>query len=172
MTIAVQTQGGHVSGTFIAAAHAVQRLRDRAGPRRQKIRRHEVVRQKKVARFVAKAGDVERGASPERLDAAHGMDSADEATDPFQGRTIVELRSPAAALGVDRKAKAREGGERASVRERDRRHDRNFTVRELAGESVLLEDLRVGPARRPIELCDDRGGLRRAASAVSSSHTW
>ncbi len=85
---------------------------------------------------------------------ADGVNPADESSQPFERLAVLELGRPAAAAGKDREAKALEAGEGLAV-ENERRHDGNLVAVELRGEGVLLEDLRVGPARRTVELGHD-----------------
>ena len=121
------------------------------------------MRQEIVARFLAEAGDVERGACRERLNGANRMNATDEAADPFQRRRVFEFGRAAAVFGIHRKTKTAKGGERAAACKLQGRDNRDLALREVAREGMLFEDLRIGPARGAIELCDDRGGLRSSS---------
>src|SRR3954465_1631496 len=82
----------------------------------------------------------------ERLGGAAGMDASDEAPDPREHLRVLQLGSATAAARIDRDAKS---AERGHVNRRDHRY---FMRSELRGELVLLRDLLVGPASRPIKL--------------------
>ena len=59
MAVAVQPQGAYLARALVTAAYALQRLLHHAGPGGREIARDEIVREQIVARFLAKARDVE-----------------------------------------------------------------------------------------------------------------
>jgi hypothetical protein len=83
------------------------------------------------------------------------MDAPDEAPDPFQDLGIRQLGRAPATAGEDREAEALVLVQRAPV-QHARRHHRHLHGFELGQEGVLLQDGRVAPAPRAIELDDHR----------------
>ncbi len=155
MAVAVQPDRAHVAGAIVCASHAVEREVDDGLPRREEVRGDEAVLEQPVARLDAEGRDVELGPLGKRLHGADRVDAADEASEPFERVGIVEVGRAATPARVHRKAETAGLVQRLPA-ERERRNDRDLALGELERERVLLEDLGVGPARRPIELDNDR----------------
>src|SRR5216683_1921583 len=83
----------------------------------------------------------------------HCMDAADEAAEPLERVGIVQFRGAPAAARIQRETKFLKSvqGARADC---NRRHSGNLALHQFRSECVLLEDLRIAPARRPVELRD------------------
>ncbi len=82
----------------------------------------------------------------------HRVNAADKAPQLLAYRPILEFGGAAATVRVDGKTKTGEGRERADALEGEWLDRGNLFPGKLAHEAVLLEDLRVGPAPRAIEL--------------------
>src|SRR5207244_9305143 len=106
----------------------------------------EIMCKQPIARLAAEALDVDARPIGERPRRAHGVNAADEATDPFERLAIFELRRAPAAARIHREAESAGCVQRLAV-DREGRDHRNLALRELEREGGLLEDLRVGPAR-------------------------
>jgi ribonucleoside-diphosphate reductase alpha chain len=83
------------------------------------------------------------------------MDAADEAAHPLQRLAPLEFRHAAAVPRVEGEAEAGVAVQRGA-RQGQRRHHRDFARRQVQGEVVFLLDRRVAPARRTVELGDQR----------------
>jgi hypothetical protein len=110
------------------------------------------------ARLVAERRDVDGG--PVRITACRTgrVDAADEASEPFERRCVLEFRRATAAARKDGEPEAVEFVQRPPAR-LERGHDRDLVRVQLRREGVLLEDLRIAPARGAIELGDDGGSF-------------
>src|SRR5438477_8870531 len=153
VAVAVQAQRVGLTGPFEAAAHTRECKLDHGPVRVDQVRWNEIVREKPVARLFAEAGDIEGRPLAKGRPRADRMNAPDETTEPLACRAILELGCTAATIRIDGEAIAPERGKRRTA-EHQRRDDGYFALGELADEGVLLEDLRVGPAVRPVELGD------------------
>src|SRR6185503_16303947 len=93
----------------------------------------------------------QRFALLERPRGADRVNASQEAADPLERLGVAELGRAAAAARINGKAKT---AERARSAGSDHRY---LALGELAREGVLLFDLRVAPATRPVELGDHGG---------------
>ena len=112
------------------------------------------MRKQPVARLFAEALDVERRPLAKARLRSYRVDAADEAPEPFACRAILELGSAAGTVRIDREAKSRERRESVPTGERQWRDGWNLALGKLANETVLFENLRIGPALRTVELGD------------------
>src|SRR5690606_11987154 len=94
----------------------------------------------------------------ERSCSADGMDSSDEAAQPFELSDIAGLGCTPAAPRVQREAKAGVFEQAAAV-DHERRDHRHFLSCQFQREGVLLENLFVRPALWTVELRDQRHGV-------------
>src|SRR6185436_20745529 len=83
------------------------------------------------------------------------MDAGDEAAEPLERFGVVQFRRAPAAARIQGETKSLKSMQRSRVH-CYRRHRRNLAFRELRGEDVFLENLRIAPARRPVEFRDQR----------------
>src|SRR5690606_12252250 len=114
-----------------------------------------VVRQQVIARLDAEARDIERRPVLERLAAPYRMDTSDEAAEPLERVLVLQFGGASASARIDRKSEARMMMQRPPF-EDERRHHRNLALGEFLRESMLFQNLRIAPTRRPVELCDHR----------------
>src|SRR5712691_2061975 len=140
-------QRAHLARALVALRDAREREVDRALPGVEQVRRDEIVRKQPVARLAAEALDVDGRPLGERPRRTDRMNAPDEATDPFERLAVFELRRAPAAARIHREAKTPECVQGSAALERKRRDDRDLALGELERERVLVEDLRVGPAR-------------------------
>src|SRR6185503_20015098 len=117
--------------------------------------------EQEFARLGAERFDVERGTFLEGTRGADRVDAADEAPQPFERALVLELGRAPALAREKREAEAFGLEERAPV-EGERGDDLDLGRRQLEREGVLLEDLRVRPAPRAIELRDDEAAVLEA----------
>ena len=103
------------------------------------------MREQERARLVAERRDVERGARGKGRQCADRVQAPDEAAHPLERGRVVQFGRAAAAFRIDGEAEAVEAVQRPSVVDK-RRDGGNLALGEFRDESVLLEDLRVGPA--------------------------
>jgi hypothetical protein len=168
--VAVQAQRRNLAGAAVGTFDLGQRgARD--GDERIGLRcRQRVAFEQALQRLVAVGLRVQPAPRAKRLGRAHRVQSADEAAEPLQHLRVVELGSVARAARIHREAEhgavvipAGQGRRVADAPQRlDRRvgrrlqrlrcNDRDLLLRELQREAVLFEDLRIAPARRPVEL--------------------
>ena len=157
VAVAVQPQRAHVAGALEAPPHAVERLRGDAAPGGARDPPGMNPCASSQSRGSSpKRRDVERGPGDERPQRADRVDASEEAAHPFERRAVLELRRAAAALRVHGEAEAAERVQRACPSSASGATTGISRVGELGDERVLLEDLRVGPARGPVELRDHR----------------
>src|SRR5437763_4050068 len=116
VAIAMQAKRSYLAGSGECAAHAGERELDNALIRRDEIGRNEAVREEPVSRLLAETLDVQSGPLAERRSRADGVDPADEASQPFARRAVLELGGTAAAVPIHRKAVAAERVQRAIAR--------------------------------------------------------
>ncbi len=156
MAVAMQAQ--HRAGRGAAGArHLFFDQRDGiaagGGPGRLLVQRDRFGLQQGVARFDGEAAHVQRRPLHERPRRAHGVDAREEAADPFQRVEILQVGRAAAAPGAHGKREARVRVQRAAFH--DERRDRgHLGGGEFGGEGVFLQDLRLAPAARAVELGD------------------
>lgn len=155
MTVAMRAQQANLARALERRLDAFERQRDRGLVRRSYVIRNEIVREQVVARLVAERADVEHGTRDIRLRRTDRMNAADEAAEPFERVAAVEIGCAPAAPLEDREAETVERVQRAAV-ERSRGHRRNLARGEFGDERMLFENRVVRPARRAIELRDDR----------------
>ena len=117
------------------------------------VQRDQVLSQQPVARFLAKAGPIQRGAVDKGPRRAHGVDAGQEAADPFQHLEVVQLRPAPAAPGADGEGECAVLVQGLAV-QHQRPHGRDFSGHQLGGEGVFFQDLRVAPAAGAVELGD------------------
>ncbi len=157
MAVAMQPEVGNVAGALVAVLHAGEGEVNGAGPGLFKIAGNEPVLEQPVARLVAKALDIEIGPLDKRCQRTDGMDAADKASHPLQGFPVLELRGATAAARIYGKAKSGELVQGLAPNGRCGDH-RQFACGEFTHELVLLNDLRVAPALRTVELGHHRFG--------------
>ena len=83
------------------------------------------------------------------------MDAPDETAHPFQRVALIQLGRASAVLGEDAEAESAVAVQRVLV-EHERRHHRDFTLRQLTHKHVLFQNRRIRPARGPIKLRHQR----------------
>ena len=161
----MQPQRADRAGTAKGCLHAVERLlRDRRIGRAQ-FQRHPVVRQQPGARLAAEAVGIQRRPRGEWPLRADRMQAPEKAADPFEHRRIVQIGCTAATALEQRYPLAIDMMQRAAA-DHARWHGRHLCCSQLGHERVLLLDLRIAPAARPIELGDHEAG-----TAVGILHT-
>src|SRR6185312_7804654 len=134
---------------------SVEREIDDAKPGLAEVVGQEAVFEQIRARLVAEAFDVECRSILERPRGADRMEARDVAAELRQRIAAIELGRTPAMAGEDREAEALERMQRP-LTETHRRNGRHIGARELGDQRVLLEDLRVAPARGPIEFRNRR----------------
>ena len=151
MAVAVQTDARHGPDRI---DRLVRRLEQRAGDLFVLVG-HGVFeqrrRQQRIARLPAEPLAGERHPVLEALPRADGMHAPEGATDELQRPARVDLhraRREPREHGVAQPGMTGQG----CALEDDRRRHRQVRGGELGRERVLLEDLRVAPAARPVEL--------------------
>ena len=154
MAIAVQADDGDVAGAPVARAHAVERLIGNAGPHRAQFRREEGALQEPVARNLAEAVDIERRPMRECAAPTDRVNAAEKAPHPFQYLGVVEFGCASAAARTQAESIAGEFVQGLAADGEWRDH-RDFALRQFQGEGVFLENLRIAPAPRTIELGND-----------------
>ena len=117
-----------------------------------------------------------RGAGPGQafgkvLLTAHAMQAGQQSADPAQHLGIFQLRPAAALARRDGQALALVMKESGPTAQRPWRCNRYLCGGELGGEDVLLEDLRVAPARRAVELGDRHIGAFRVVLQMQHQHS-
>ena len=147
--------------------HLGQRLAAHRLPAVGLARRDDLQRLHPRHRVVAE--DLRRQRAPvlERRLLAHAVQSGDEAAQPAQGVGIVQLGAVAAAHRCDGQAEglaldqhlAQRGRRRGHAGQRLRRHHRHLGSGQLGAETVLLGNLRIGPAAGPVELGHHAGAV-------------
>src|SRR6267143_2963340 len=81
------------------------------------------------------------------------MNASDEASDPFEGLAVLELRAAPAAARVHGEA------EPGVLAGKGRRDDRNFMLRQFFCEGMLFRDLPRAPAAGAVELEHHRAAV-------------
>lgn len=138
--------------------HAVQCLIHDAGVGGDQLRGYPIVGKQEVAGTGAEALDIQGWAVAEGADGTDAMDAADEATDDLQNRVVFELWGAASAAGAQRKTVATVGM-KCPACDLEGGHQRDLLLGDLQREGVLLQDCRVAPAPRAVELGDYRVGV-------------
>ena len=145
--------------------------RCRTRPRRQLIGRYEAAFAQQRKGSLAIDGRIHVVSMGERLASAHGVQAAQKAAELAQRRGVVELGLAAGAACGHGEAVAlpgRQGGRlavqlqacRVGVSRQDQgRHHGDFGFGQLEREAVLFNDLRITPARGPVELGHHRAAV-------------
>src|SRR5436309_3863248 len=163
MAVAVQPQRAQWRGFIEALLRERQRGIAGALPGGQLSRGDQLAFEQQVARGHAEAGWIESAAMREGLHRANLVHAANEAAEPAQRVSVIELRRAARTTLADREAVAvtLDAGFGQRLRtagggvERHRRHHGDLSRREFEREDMLFEDLRIAPASGPIELGDN-----------------
>ena len=154
VTIAMQADRGEVGAGEDILDPLEQVPRHRL-VRRQQAPRHEVAFQQRAQRIMAEVLHAQRFAMLERAVGAYRMHAAQQLAEAIELVEIAGLRCAAAAAREEGEAKAGVLEQRAAVA-LERCHHRHLVLGQFQTELVLLEDRRVAPATRTIELGDQR----------------
>jgi hypothetical protein len=117
------------------------------------FRREPILPQQQGPRLFPKAGDVQGRPGLEGRDLSQGVNPTQEAPYPLQDRGVSQFRRAATAARAQGEAVTAMGLE-GPPQDGQGRHRRDLPFRQFQGEGVLLQDGRVRPAARAVELGD------------------
>ena len=151
VAIAVQPDRADVPGSIEYVFHFFERHVQRRKPCLLQIPRHHARDEQPVARFRAEGLHAQGRAQLERPRRAHRVDAPEKAPDPLQHLLVLQLRRAAAAAREHRETEFGEVVQAAAV-DHQRRDHRDLALRQFERKRMVLEDLRVAPALRAVEL--------------------
>jgi len=152
VTIAVQTDVGDIAGALIGSSDGGEQILGQRAVGEFDVRGNAAGFQQVLIGLCAEIIDVQRGSVRERLYAADRVNAPEKTPKPFQVVGVVQIRPAPPTARIERETETGMHEQRSAVLVCQRGYHGNLRLQQFVREGVFLQNRRILPAPRPVEL--------------------